>query len=132
MIFDLFNIFMELEMNLAVTLIVLVLGYGIGGADQAGQLGIKFLDLLMQILELQAYKYLDKKAHTKIQFNRKIKDSHNAFDTKNSRFVAPNDGMFLVGVGLYMINTPAYINFHLKLYLNGSLYKPIDHLEGGL
>ncbi|BET55592.1 terminase [Bacillus subtilis] len=74
--------------------------------------------------------YLDKKAHTKIQFNRKRKDSHNAFDTKNSRFVAPNDGMFLVGVGLYMINTPAYINFHLKLYLNGSLYKPIDHLRG--
>ncbi|MBR0007284.1 hypothetical protein FE204_04220 [Bacillus subtilis] len=74
--------------------------------------------------------YLDKKAHTKIQFNRKRKDSHNAFDTKNSRFVAPNDGMFLVGVGLYMINTPAYINFHLKLYLNGSLYKPIDHKRG--
>ncbi|MCY8363338.1 hypothetical protein MOC90_12475, partial [Bacillus spizizenii] len=74
--------------------------------------------------------YLDKAAHTKIQFNRKIKDSHNAFDTKNSRFVAPNDGMFLVGVGLYMINTPAYINFHLKLYLNGSLYKPIDHKRG--
>ncbi len=73
---------------------------------------------------------MDKKAHTKIQFNRKRKDSHNAFDTKNSRFVAPNDGMFLVGVGLYMINTPAYINFHLKLYLNGSLYKPIDHLRG--
>ncbi|MBG9770112.1 hypothetical protein [Bacillus vallismortis] len=74
--------------------------------------------------------YLDKAAHTKIQFNRKIKDSHNAFDTKNSRFVAPNDGMFLVGVGLYMINTPAYINFHLKLYLNGSLYKPVDHKRG--
>ncbi|MBL6007917.1 terminase [Bacillus halotolerans] len=74
--------------------------------------------------------YLDKAAHTKIQFNHKIKDSHNAFDTKNSRFVAPNDGMFLVGVGLYMINTPAYINFHLKLYLNGSLYKPIDHKRG--
>lgn len=74
--------------------------------------------------------YLDKAAHTKIQFNRKRKDSHNAFDTKNSRFVAPNDGMFLVGVGLYMINTPAYINFHLKLYLNGSLYKPIDHKRG--
>ncbi|TDO11174.1 hypothetical protein DFO69_2753 [Bacillus subtilis] len=74
--------------------------------------------------------YLDKAAHTKIQFNRKRKDSHNAFDIKNSRFVAPNDGMFLVGVGLYMINTPAYINFHLKLYLNGSLYKPIDHKRG--
>lgn len=74
--------------------------------------------------------YLDKAAHTKIQFNRKRKDSHNAFDTKNSRFVAPNDGMFLVEVGLYMINTPAYINFHLKLYLNGSLYKPIDHKRG--
>ncbi|OIR62891.1 terminase [Bacillus sp. FMQ74] len=74
--------------------------------------------------------YLDKAAHTKIQFNRKRIDSHNAFDIKNSRFVAPNDGMFLVGVGLYMINTPAYINFHLKLYLNGSLYKPIDHKRG--
>ncbi|TAH82614.1 terminase [Bacillus subtilis] len=74
--------------------------------------------------------YLDKAAHTKIQFNRKRKDSHNAFDIKNSRFVAPNDGMFLVGVGLYMINTPAYINFHLKLYLNGSLYKPVDHKRG--
>ncbi|MCY7782977.1 MULTISPECIES: terminase [unclassified Bacillus (in: firmicutes)] len=74
--------------------------------------------------------YLDKAAHTKIQFNRKIKDSHNAFDTKNNRFVAPNDGMFLVGVGLYMLNTPAYINFHLKLYLNGSVYKTVDHKRG--
>ncbi|WP_412055560.1 terminase [Bacillus inaquosorum] len=74
--------------------------------------------------------YLDKAAHTKIQFNRKIKDSHNAFDTKNNRFVAPNDGMFLVGVGLYMLNTPAYINFHLKLYLNGSVFKTVDHKRG--
>ncbi len=48
-ILDLFNIFMALEMNLAVTLIVLVHGYGTGGVGQAGQLGIKFLDLLMQI-----------------------------------------------------------------------------------
>ncbi|WP_390859563.1 terminase [Bacillus cabrialesii] len=77
-----------------------------------------------------AIQYLDKAAHTKIQFNRKIKDSHNTFDTKNNRFVAPNNGMFLVGVGLYMINTPAYINFHLKLYLNGAVYKTVDHKRG--
>ncbi|MFK2814889.1 terminase [Bacillus subtilis] len=81
-------------------------------------------------IRANSIQYLNKANHTKIQFKRKIKDSHNAFDTNNSRFVAPNDGMFLVGVGLYMINTPAYINFHLKLYLNGSLYKPIDHKRG--
>ncbi|WP_420482345.1 terminase [Bacillus subtilis] len=81
-------------------------------------------------IRANSIQYLNKANHTKIQFKSKIKDSHNAFDTNNSRFVAPNDGMFLVGVGLYMINTPAYINFHLKLYLNGSLYKPIDHKRG--
>lgn len=81
-------------------------------------------------IRANSIQYLNKANHTKIQFKRKIKDTHNAFDTNNSRFVAPNDGMFLVGVGLYMINTPAYINFHLKLYLNGSLYKPIDHKRG--
>ncbi|CAI6254079.1 hypothetical protein NRS6120_07360 [Bacillus subtilis] len=81
-------------------------------------------------IRANSIQYLNKANHTKIQFKRKIKDSHNAFDTNNSRFVTSNDGTFLVGVGLYMINTPAYINFHLKLYLNGSLYKPIDHKRG--
>ncbi len=44
--------------------------------------------------------YLKKVDHTKIAFNRIIKDSHNAFDTKNNRFIAPNDGMYLVGSGI--------------------------------
>lgn len=51
--------------------------------------------------------YLKKIDHTKIAFNRKIKDSHNAFDTTNNRFIAPNDGMYLI-VGR---------NIHSKLHL---------------
>ncbi|ARW06348.1 terminase [Bacillus atrophaeus] len=74
--------------------------------------------------------YLEPATSTKIQFNRKIKDSHNAFDTTNNRFVAPNDGMYLVGAGLYMINYPAYINLHIKVYLNGNAYKTLHHLRG--
>ncbi|MCY8505197.1 terminase [Bacillus atrophaeus] len=74
--------------------------------------------------------YLDPATSTKIQFNRKIKDSHNAFDTTNNRFVAPNDGMYLVGAGLYMLNYPAYINLHIKVYLNGNAYKTLHHLRG--
>ncbi|MCC9023711.1 pyocin knob domain-containing protein [Bacillus nakamurai] len=74
--------------------------------------------------------YLNSTEHTKIKFNRKIKDSHSAFDTNNNRFVAPNDGMYLVGAGLYMINYPSYINFLVKVYLNGTHYKTLDHLRG--
>ncbi|MGR6061472.1 hypothetical protein ACUWE4_01285 [Bacillus velezensis] len=74
--------------------------------------------------------YLKQIDHTKIAFNRKIKDSHDAFDIKNNRFVAPNDGMYLVNVGLYMINYAMYINFHLKVYLNGKEYKTLDHYRG--
>ncbi|WNV81021.1 terminase [Bacillus atrophaeus] len=74
--------------------------------------------------------YLEPATSTKIQFNRKIKDSHNAFDTTNNRFVAPNDGMYLVGAGLYMLNYPAYINLHIKVYLNGNAYKTLHHLRG--
>ncbi|AME05612.1 terminase [Bacillus siamensis] len=74
--------------------------------------------------------YLDSTEHTKIKFNRKIKDSHNAFDINNNRFIAPNDGMYMVGTGLYMINYPSYINFLVKVYLNGTHYKNLDHLRG--
>ncbi|ASF28497.1 MULTISPECIES: terminase [Bacillus amyloliquefaciens group] len=74
--------------------------------------------------------YLESTEHTKIKFNRKIKDSHNAFDINNNRFIAPNDGMYIVGAGLYMINYPSYINFLVKVYLNGTHYKNLDHLRG--
>lgn len=74
--------------------------------------------------------YLKKIDHTKIAFNRKIKDSHNAFDTKNNRFIAPNDGMYLIGAGIYTINYTSYINFHLKVYLNGQEYKTLHHMRG--
>lgn len=74
--------------------------------------------------------YLESTEHTKIKFNRKIKDSHNAFDINNNRFIAPNDGMYIVGTGLYMINYPSYINFLVKVYLNGTHYKNLDHLRG--
>lgn len=74
--------------------------------------------------------YLKKVDHTKIAFNRIIKDSHNAFDTKNNRFIAPNDGMYLVGSGIYVINSPSYINLHLKVYLNGKVYKTLHHIRG--
>lgn len=74
--------------------------------------------------------YLKKIDHTKIAFNRKIKDSHNAFDTTNNRFIAPNDGMYLIGAGIYTVNYTSYINFHLKVYLNGKEYKTLHHMRG--
>lgn len=86
-----------------------------------------FVHANIGVSDVQYLKQID---HTKIAFNRKIKDSHNAFDTKNNRFVAPNDGVYLVGVGLYMINYAMYINFHLKVYLNGKEYKTLDHYRG--
>lgn len=49
---DLLSIFMELEMNLAPTLLTQVLGSAIGGQIQGGRLGRKFLDLLTRILVL--------------------------------------------------------------------------------
>ncbi|WP_047475405.1 terminase [Bacillus siamensis] len=81
-------------------------------------------------VSVSGVQYLKQIDHTKIAFNRKIKDSHDAFDTKNNRFVAPNDGMYLVTVGLYMINYAFYTNFHLKLYRNGKEYKTLDHYRG--
>ncbi|ADV93350.1 MULTISPECIES: pyocin knob domain-containing protein [Bacillus] len=74
--------------------------------------------------------YLKKIDHTKIAFNRVIKDSHNAFDTKNNRFIAPNDGMYLIGASIYTLNYTSYINFHLKVYLNGKAYKTLHHVRG--
>ncbi|MED2976572.1 hypothetical protein P4284_07620 [Bacillus swezeyi] len=70
---------------------------------------------------------LDKGTYNKIKFNSKITDSHNAFNTSNNRFVAPNDGMFLVESGLYMENVQTYSNFELTIYLNGKQYKNIAH-----
>ncbi|MEC1599865.1 hypothetical protein P9D60_20715, partial [Bacillus spizizenii] len=63
----------------------------------------------------------------KIRFNRKIKDSHNAFDTNNCRFICPNRGMFLVNAGVYIENVQRYANYELEIYLNGTIYKNIAH-----
>ncbi|MEC0724651.1 hypothetical protein P8852_07825 [Bacillus spizizenii] len=63
----------------------------------------------------------------KIRFNRKIKDSHNAFDTNNCRFICPNSGMFLVNAGVYIENVQRYANYELEIYLNGTIYKNIAH-----
>ncbi|MGN9864728.1 hypothetical protein [Bacillus swezeyi] len=70
---------------------------------------------------------LDKGTYNKIKFNSKIYDSHNAFNTSNNRFVAPNDGVFLVESGLYIENVQTYCNFELTIYLNGKQYKNIAH-----
>ncbi|MGG4420038.1 terminase [Bacillus subtilis] len=63
----------------------------------------------------------------KVKYNRKIKDSHNTFDTKNNRFIVPNDGMFLVNAGLYIENYQRYVNYEMDIYLNGVRYKNIAH-----
>ncbi|MGY5386845.1 pyocin knob domain-containing protein [Bacillus spizizenii] len=65
----------------------------------------------------------------KVKYNRKIKDSHNTFDTKNNRFIVPNDGMFLVNAGLYIENYQRYVNYELNIYLNGVRYKNISHFR---
>ncbi|WP_411801566.1 terminase [Bacillus atrophaeus] len=70
---------------------------------------------------------LKKGEQQKILFNRKIKDSHNAFDIKNNRFICPNSGMFLVNAGLYVENVQRYANFEMEIYLNGKIYKNISH-----
>ncbi|MEC1262557.1 hypothetical protein P9D34_19455 [Bacillus swezeyi] len=70
---------------------------------------------------------LDKGTYNKIKFNQKITDSHNAFNTSNNRFVAPNDGMYLVESGLYIDSFQTYSNFELTIYLNGKQYKNIAH-----
>ncbi|MCW0121621.1 terminase [Bacillus subtilis] len=63
----------------------------------------------------------------KVRFNRKIKDSHNAFDVTNNRFICPNSGMFLVNAGLYIENVQRYANYEMEIYLNGKIYKNIAH-----
>ncbi|OTQ89564.1 terminase [Bacillus subtilis subsp. subtilis] len=63
----------------------------------------------------------------KVRFNRKIKDSHNAFDVTNNRFICPNSGMFLVNAGLYIENFQRYANYEMEIYLNGKIYKNIAH-----
>ncbi len=63
----------------------------------------------------------------KINFNRKIKDSHNAFDVKNNRFIVPNDGMYVVNAGLYIENYQRYTNYETSIYVNGVRYKNIAH-----
>ncbi|MCY7878956.1 terminase [Bacillus spizizenii] len=63
----------------------------------------------------------------KVKYSRKIKDSHNTFDTKNNRFIVPNDGMFLVNAGLYIENYQRYVNYEMDIYLNGVRYKNIAH-----
>nr|WP_281733654.1 hypothetical protein [Bacillus safensis] len=63
----------------------------------------------------------------KILFNRKIKDSHNNFDIKNSRFICPENGMYLVNAGVYIETFQMYANFELSIFLNGKNYKNISH-----
>lgn len=63
----------------------------------------------------------------KVNFNRKIKDSHNCFDPTNNRFIVPNDGMYLVNAGIYIENYLEYANYETSIYVNGSRYKNIAH-----
>uniref|UniRef100_UPI00403F1EA6 terminase n=1 Tax=Bacillus sp. FSL K6-1003 TaxID=2954675 RepID=UPI00403F1EA6 len=70
---------------------------------------------------------LTKGVSQKVNFNRKIKDSHNCFDTTNNRFVVPNDGMYLVNAGIYIENYLEYANYETSIYINGSRYKNIAH-----
>ncbi len=70
---------------------------------------------------------LEKQTTQKIKFNKKITDSHNAFNTSLNRFTAPNDGVYYVNSGLFLENWETYFNFHLFVYKNGSLDKTIDH-----
>lgn len=63
----------------------------------------------------------------KILFNRKIKDSHNNFDITNSRFICPENGMYLVNAGVYIETVQMYANFELSIFLNGKNYKNISH-----
>lgn len=65
----------------------------------------------------------------KILFNRKIKDSDNLFDVKNSRFIAKHSGMYLIGGSIYIENTQQYSNFELYVYVNGEQYKLMDHFR---
>ncbi|WP_433961231.1 pyocin knob domain-containing protein [Bacillus halotolerans] len=70
---------------------------------------------------------LTKGESQKVNFNRKIKDSHNCFDPTNNRFVVPNDGMYLVNAGIYIENYLEYANYETSIYVNGSRYKNIAH-----
>ncbi|MGE6629820.1 hypothetical protein [Bacillus sp. NPDC077027] len=70
---------------------------------------------------------LNKAERQKILFNRKIKDSHNNFDIQNSRFICPENGMYLIGSGLNIENVKRYANFELTIFLNGTKYKNIAH-----
>ncbi|OLP64055.1 hypothetical protein BACPU_28020 [Bacillus pumilus] len=70
---------------------------------------------------------LTKGEYQKVLFNRKIKDSHGAFDIKNNRFICPENGMYLVNVGIYIDSFQRYANFELSVYLNGKRYKNIAH-----
>ncbi|MFS0657060.1 hypothetical protein [Bacillus sp. 179-C3.3 HS] len=70
---------------------------------------------------------LTKAEYQKVLFNRKIKDSHNNFDTKNSRFICPENGMYFVNAGVYIDSLQRYGNFELSIYLNGKRYKNIAH-----
>ncbi|QBJ81853.1 hypothetical protein C7M23_03445 [Bacillus subtilis] len=63
----------------------------------------------------------------KVNYNRKIKDSHNCFDPTNNRFIVPNDGMYLVNAGIYIENYLEYANYETSIYVNGSRYKNIAH-----
>ncbi|WP_187444547.1 hypothetical protein [Bacillus swezeyi] len=78
-------------------------------------------------LTMSGKQELDKQTTPKIKFNKKVIDSHAAFDTSLSRYTAPNDGIYYVSTGVFLENWETYFNFHLFVYKNGSLFKPIDH-----
>ncbi|MCY8496005.1 terminase [Bacillus atrophaeus] len=72
---------------------------------------------------------LKKAEQNKILYNRVIIDSHGAFDISNNRFIAPNDGMYLIGGGAYVETIATYTNLELQVFRNGSFYKSVQQFR---
>ncbi|MEC0695477.1 complement C1q domain-containing protein [Bacillus atrophaeus] len=72
---------------------------------------------------------LKKAEQNKILYNRVMIDSHGAFDISNNRFIAPNDGMYLIGGGAYVETIATYTNLELQVFRNGSFYKSVQQFR---
>nr|WP_252686132.1 terminase [Bacillus vallismortis] len=69
---------------------------------------------------------LKKGEQNKIHFKNTVKDSHNLYDSSNSRFEASHPGIYLVNAGIFVENKLQYSNFELYAYVNGTQYKLIN------
>ncbi|PJY98997.1 hypothetical protein CPT06_20710 [Bacillus vallismortis] len=69
---------------------------------------------------------LKKGEQNKIYFKNTVKDSHNLYDSQNSRFVASHPGMYLINASIFVDNKLQYSNFELYAYVNGTQYKLIN------